>query len=443
MTTIIQRSNRRYITKKIIDLMIDFLRDNFKYNRLYNNINVTDRFSMTAAQLPCIIVRQTTNSATRTDYSDYMFDNFGRVQLTPLSADDDLVGNNIVRTNLPMTVDWSPLRPFDDSLPISPGYDIAEVAFTSGTGPFPSGATSTGVIITIPPPTTFMPSSILYIKETPINQWYYPGQESVNYSGTFSAAIGRTGPQFYFIYSGSTFSGVNVLPVSPDEYLVNPSGMSGVTIQLSDVLFAGDQYEIQTFIEDQFISERYGGKYDITISFDLYADSTLELQELTDFAESFLVQKKFDLWNKAGFNTNEWSKSSESEKAYLNEFIFQSSITIAGFTEWFEDRSSDVVTSIRVYPLPIGGYDQNGNSVQLMYFVPSGTSGLSALPGDAFDNGDWGAIGSGSYFAPIGISGSYVPQSGAVYTSIFNQFLPYSYPFYLPPSTAYWWRIQE
>jgi len=450
MTTIIQRSNRSFITKKIIDLMIDFLRENFQLNRLYNNIKITDRFSMTAAQLPCIIVRQTTNSAKRTHFDDFMFDVVGRAKLTPVSADNDLVGNNIQRTNLPLTVDWTPLRPFDDSIGIPNGYDISEVVFTSGTAPYPSGNDSTGIIITIPPPTTFTPSSILYIKETPINQFYYPGTQSINYSGTFNAAIGRTADQFYFIYSGSNFSGVNVLPVSPDEYLVNPSGMSGVTIQLNDVLFAGDQYQIETYAEDEFIAERYGGRYDITINFDLYADSTLELQELADFTEQFLVQKKFDLWDKAGFNTTEWSKGSESEKAYLNEFIFQASITTAGFTEWFEDKSADLVSSIVAYSIPIGGYDASGNSVQMLFFVPSGTSGLSALPADAFDGGIWGLppsglpiMTSGAYYAPIGVSGQYVEISGSTYTSIFNQFSPYDYPFILPPQTTGWWLTQQ
>lgn len=439
MPIIVRRSNRSLITKKVIDLMIDFLRDNFQYNRMYNNIKITDRFSRTAANLPAIVVRQTTNSGKRTDFTDYMYDIIGRVGITPLDADNLLVGNNVQRTNLPMTIDWVPLRPFDNTFGLPPGSDIMEVAFTSTSGTtFPSGI-STGIIVTVPPPTIFAPSSILYTKEDVLDPMYYPGVRAINYNGLFNLAIGRTNDQFYFIYSGNTYSDVYsgstiigtsgtgigpvILPVGADQYIVNPSGMSGVTIKLSDVLFAGDQYQIQTYAADAFIAERYGGYYNITINFDLYADSTLELQELTDFTERFLLERKFDLWDKAGFNSTSWSKGSESEKAYLNEFIFQSSVTIEGYTEWFEDRASDLVDNVIILPIPVGGYDISGNSVQMMYFVPSGSS-LPSLNGNLFSGGDWAPMGSGQYWAPVGVSGAYIPISGAVYNSIFYQLLP-------------------
>ncbi len=354
--------NRRIITKKIIDIFVDFLREKLATNKLYGNTRVSDRFQYEAALIPCVIIRQTSNTQRRIHYDDFMDDNFNRVQLIPVSGNDFIVGNNTQRVNLPITVDWNPNWAWDTSFPLPSGSDINRVVFTSGTPPLDTSNLNTGIIITVPPPSTFVPTSIERAQEAEtISPWTLQPVSNNIPSGTYSLAIGLTADQFYLIYSGTGMSGTGVIPIAGDDYVINPSGMpSGVAIKMNDVLFAGDQYVINTYTEPQFISERFGGVYDITINFDLYAMSTIEIQELCDAVEEFVVERKQELYNKFGLSLTSWSKGGESEEAHLNEFIFKASLSTQGFVEWHEDREIVIITEVSGLAIPTGGYTLSG-----------------------------------------------------------------------------------
>lgn len=349
---------RQIITKKIINIFIDFLRNNLSRNKLYNNVSVSDRFQYETALLPCVIIRQTSNTQRRTDFSDFMIDNYNRVQLIPLSGNNLIVGNNVLRDNLPITVDWNPNWAWDTTFPLPSGSDIGLVVYTSGTPPYDTTNLNTGIVITVPPPSNFIPISIEGANEIKsINPYTLKPVSNNIPSGAYNLAIGVTGEQYYLIYSGTGISGTNVLPVQPDEYIINPSGMpSGVAIKLDDTLFVGDQYLLNTYPTPQFISERFGGIYDITINFDLYAMSTIEIQELCDVVEHFLVTKKRELYNNFGLSLTSWSKGGESEEAHLNEYIFKASLTTQGFVEWHEDKPVRLITEATVTAIPVGGY---------------------------------------------------------------------------------------
>ena len=368
--------NRQLITKKIIDVFVDFLRLNVSTNKLYNNTKVTDRFAYETAQIPCVVIRQTSNTQKRIHYDDFIDDNLNRVQLIPISGNDTIVGNNTQRVNLPLTVDWNPTWNWDTSIPLPSGSDISHVVYTSGTPPYNTTDNTTGIIITVPPPSTFIPTSIERAQEAEIvNPLTYQLSLTTITSGTYNLAIGLTGDQFYLLYSGTGISETQVLAISPDEYIISPSGMpENVAIKMNDVLFAGDQYVLNTYEEPEFISERFGGMYDITINFDVYAMSTIESQELCDVIERFLVEKKQDLWNKYGLSLTAWSKGGESEEAHMNEYIFKASLTTQGFVEWHEDREITLISSIVCSGIPIGGYTLDGN-----YVVPgiSTTTGMN------------------------------------------------------------------
>lgn len=352
--------NRNIITVKVINLFVDFLKDNIATNKLYNNTKVSDRFAYDAAMIPAVIIRQTSNTQTRIHYDDFMDDYYDRVQLVQISGDNNLVGNNAQRVNLPMTLDWNPTWAWDTSIPLPSGSDISQVVFTSGTPPPPFNTTdiTTGAIITVPPPSTFLPTSIERAQEAEmVNPWTYQLAPTTITSGTYNLAIGLTGDQYYLLYSGTGISGTNVIPIKGDDYVIGPSGMpAGVAIKMNDVLFAGDQYLLLTNPEKQFISERFGGMYDITLNFDVYAMSTIECQELCDAVERFMVEKKMDLWNKYGLSLLQWSKGGESEEVHMNEYIFKASLTTQGRVEWHEDRDVTLITSVVVSGVPVGFY---------------------------------------------------------------------------------------
>jgi len=337
--------NRSIITKKIIDLAVMFLRENFATSKLYENVKITDRFSLTSAQIPCIIVRNTSNTQRRVHFDDLVEQIYSQVELVPTSTDNNLVGNNIERVNLPATVDWNPVRPFDQSIGLASGTDINVTIYTSGTAPYNQSIFTTGIIITVPSASTFNPISLIY----GVDEARLDGTPSPITSGaTYNLAVGLdlASDQFYLMYSGGSISGTNALPIQPDQYILNPSGMqSGVAIKISDVLFAGDQYTLNFYDSPQYIADRFGGIYNITLSFDCYAETTLEVQELTDLVERFLVEKKFALYDLAGINLISWSMGGQSEQPHVNEYIFQCSVTCECFNEWFDIRSVDKVTS--------------------------------------------------------------------------------------------------
>jgi len=173
--------NDSVITKKVIDLLVHFIRKNAKRSRLYEQTKVTDRFSLEAVRIPAVIVKNVSNTQRRTDYTDFIHDVHGRIELVPISGDNTLVGNNIIRTNLPESLDYDPRWAFDPTIgfpsgygfsgngfvgtgtiPANPSYDITEVVFTSQTGGNFSPDITTGIVVTLPPPATFEPSSMLY-----------------------------------------------------------------------------------------------------------------------------------------------------------------------------------------------------------------------------------------------------------------------------------------
>ena len=402
--------NRQIITKKIIDAFVDFLRDNIATNKLYNNTKVADRFSYDTAMIPCVIIRQTTNTQRRIHYDDFMTDYEDRVQLIPISGNDIIVGNNNQRVNLPISIDWNPTWAWDTSIPLPSGSDITQVLFTSGTAPYNTTDITTGIIIEVPPPSTFVPTSIERAQEIEsVNPYTYQPNPSTITEGTYVLAIGLTGNQNYLIYSGTGISGTMIVPIKGDDYVINPSGLpQNLSIKMNDVLFAGDQYVLNTYTEKQFIAERFGGMYDITLNFDVFAMTTLECQELCDAVERFLVEKKMDLWNKYGFSATSWSKGGESEEAHLNEYIFKANLTTQGFVEWHEDRELTLISSVVVSGIPIGGYTTNVIPVYNEQHVQSGE--LSGTRTQIL--GMSSAISISSVYSNI--SGASYPNSGSI-----------------------------
>ncbi len=363
---------QKLIAKKIIDSMVNFLRVQSRTSRLYQHTQITDRFSLEAAKIPSIIIRSTSNTQRRIDTTDFITDYQGRVKFIPIKADDDLVGNNLERVNLPQTLDYDPRWAFDPTIGYPTGTDITNAVFTNSTGSnFGSGVT-TGAIITLPPPNTFEPSSINWGLETYRLDGTANPIDPINGTGTHTIAVALSADQeqFYLVYSGDSISGTVVQPVDPDQFIVNASGLvpglSGTAIKLSDVLWAGDQYRIETYDTDQLVYGIYGGIYDISISFECYATSTIEAQELGDLVESFLVEKKKNPYDLAGINLINWSQNSGGELEYLTGHIFQSSVTVDLFVFWQEYRPVEIITSASGTAISSGIYSLTG-----AYVAPS------------------------------------------------------------------------
>lgn len=368
--------NRQIITKKIIDAFVDFLKSNVATNKLYNSTKVSDRFAYDTALIPCVIIRQTSNTQRRIHFNDYMKDWNNRVQLIPISGDNTIVGNNTERVNLPIQVDWNPTWSWDTSIPLPSGSDITQVIMTSGTPPYNTTDITTGIIIEVPPPSTFDPTSIERAQEAFLwNPYTWQNETSQITSGSYNLAIGLAEDQFYLLYSGTGISGTNYMNVQPEQMIINPSGMpSGVSIKLNDVLMAGDQYVLNTYTDPQFCAMRFGGIYDITLNFDVYAMSTIECQELCDAVERFLVEKKQDLWSMYGFTATAWSKSGESEETHLNEYIFKAALTTQGIVEWYRDESVPLITSVEFQAIPQGGYTTQPINISGESHIQSGIS---------------------------------------------------------------------
>jgi len=499
--------NNAVVTKKIIDLLVDFIRKNARRSKLYENTHVTDRFSLEAVRLPSIIVRNVTNTQRRTHYDDFIDDITGRIQLVPISGDSTLVGSNLVRTNLADSLDYDPRWAFDPTIGYPTGLDITAAIFTSQTGgSFNSGVT-TGMIITLPPPNDFDPASLVYGLESPLSDgsnnyggvpatnpinpnfrtvnstglilenhtnnifnplssgniqvplnlsvlpnytrqtinysitgtqnidlfspsttginavysgnnttygkypfsgigisgagWYQSGTSlqwtngiypnfsgaivagqipasgslygvDYNYYGpdvhTLAVALSADQEQFYLIYSGISLAGsIAIQPVDPGQYIVNASGLvpglSGTVFKLNDVLWAGDQYQALTFQQDQLNYAVYGGLYEMSISFECYANSTIEAQELGDLVEKFLVENKKQPYNADAFNLTAWSQGGQSEEEYINDHIFSTSVSVDGFRFWQEYRGADIITSVSGTAIPIGFYNNLGSYI--------------------------------------------------------------------------------
>ncbi len=352
----------KIISKKIVDALIDFFREKSSKNRLYESVKITDSFPQESANIPYVIISQNSNTQKRNDFTDFWRDNYNRVQLIPLLADNDLVGNNAQRVNLPQTIDFNPMWAWDTSVPLPSGSDISKVLFTSGTGPFDTQNISTGVIITVPKANTFEPTSIERAQEAIQIDPFTNLPVSNNMPDTeWVMAIGRTNNQFYLIYSGTafsgnTYSGISSLPVSPDDFLINPPNMpSGVSIKLNDVLSDGDQYILRTFTDPNFISERFGGLYNISLTFDVGALSTIERDEISDMIERFLVENKYDLYNSYGISLLSWSKGGNTQEPHLtNDYLYKSNISTEALVEWHEDRGITLIDSLSVVAIPIG-----------------------------------------------------------------------------------------
>lgn len=389
--------NHSIITKKMIDLLVDFIRKQAKGSRLYQQTQVTDRFSLEAAKLPSIIVRTVSNTQRRIHFDDFIDDIHGRVKLVPIQADNDLVGNNIERVNLPQTVDYDPRWAFDPSIGYPTGTDITEAVFTNTTGASFNSGVSTGIIITLPPPNTFDPNSLIWALEAP-RQDGTPNPIVPSGTGlhTIGVAISANQDQFYLVYSGDSISGTVIQAVDPDQYIVNASGLvpglSGTIIKLNDVLWAGDQYQVQTYSTDQLTYATYGGIYDTSISFECYAGSTIEAQELGDLIERFLVEKKKNPYDAAGFNLTGWSQGGQSEQEYINDHIFSTAVSCEGFIFWTDYRSADVITSASGIAIPSGIFLVSGQYIgpgvltNLAFTNPTYLGGLANLQGVNIQN---------------------------------------------------------
>ena len=375
--------NHSVVTKKIIDLLVGFLRTNARRSRLYTMTQISDRFDYEQTRVPAVIVKSVTNTQRRTHYDDFIVDEWGHTQLIPISGDSNLVGNNLQRNNLPDTLDYDPRYAFDPSIGYPSGVDITEGIYTGITGSsltgtsFNSGVT-TGIVINIPPATTYDPESIVYALDcprldgtpSPINP---PGGTGLH---TIAVALSDDQEQFYLVYSGTSLTGTVIQPVEPDQIIVNASGLvpglTGTTILLNDVLWAGDQYQIQTYNTDQFVYGVYGGVYDISIAFDCYAGSTIEAQELGDLIEGFLVYLKRDVKDLGGFNLTGWSQPGQAEADYINGHIFSCGVACEGFVWWQEYRSVDLITSASGTAIPVKSINVSGIATG---FTTTGGSG--------------------------------------------------------------------
>lgn len=322
--------------------------------------------------------------------------------------------------NLPATVDWTPNRPFDQSIPMASGTDINVTILTSGTAPYNESTYTTGIIITVPSSNTYQPVSLVYAIDEP----RLDGTPSpVISNSTYNLAIGMDLPneQAYLMYSGTGISGVNAIPITGNEYIINPSGMqSGVAIKVGDVLFAGDQYQLNFYDTPRYVADRFGGIYNLTLNFDCYAETTIEVQELTDFVERFLVEKKFDLYNLAGINWTATSMGGQTEQAHVNEYIFQCSISVECFNEWFDIRSNVLVSNIKNGIVPVGTYWTNvpemmsGTTLfssqsitSVDYLTTSGTASMSlniSPSTDIFNIYSGASLSSSTY--PLSASGT-------------------------------------
>jgi len=360
--------NRSIITKRIIDLTVELLKENLAKSRLYQHTDVSDRFALEAVQIPCVVVKSVSNNQKRVHFDDYIDDVNGKVDLIPFSADDAIYGNNVEQVNLPTDVNYDPRWPFDISIGYPSGTDINQTVYTSGA--VTNSGVDTGIIISIPAPSTFEPTSIVNATEYAGTDgpWSITGTNNYN----LAVSINSAKDQFYLAVSGTditgTFAppylnmgtGIVGFPVDPNQVIVDGSGLaaglSGTQIIMSDVLFAGDQYQLITYPTNRFLYEVYGGIYNISIAFDCYARTTIEAQELGDLVQRIFVEQKHKFYDKYGVVITSWNQGGQSERDYVNDHLFTSSVSSDMFIEWHEYRGLPTITAASGIALPNGVY---------------------------------------------------------------------------------------
>ena len=363
----INNFNRSIITKRIIDLASGFLKEYIAHSRLYQNTEVTDQMPLVPAQVPLIVINGTTNNQRRIHFDDFIQDAYGKVKLIPIAADDTLFGNNEVQVNLAATVSYDPRWPWDPTTGYPSGTDITNTVYQSA--PFNSGV-STGIIVTIPPASTYNPTSI----STAVTYGGVNSTWSITGTNTYNVAVSlnQANDQYYLAFSGNDITGTFVppyinmgtgvvgIPVDVNQIIVDGSGiaagLSGTQISLSDVLYAGDQYQIQTYPNNQFLYEIYGGIYDISMTFNCFHRTTLEAEELGDLVERIMVEKKLHFFDRYGVSFTSWSQGALANREYVNNHIFQSSVTVQGFVEWHDFRMLPLITSVSGNAIPTGIY---------------------------------------------------------------------------------------
>jgi len=355
--------NRSVITKKIIDLLVWSMREWISRNRLYRHTDISDRFSLEAAQIPSVVIRNVSNTQQRTHFDDYIQDIEGRVELIPLSADNQLFGNNIQSVNLPDNVNYDPRWPFDQTIGVASGVDITNAIYTSGT--ITNSGINTGIVITVPGSGVFDPVSI--VTATEYSGAYYGNVISTTNNYTLALSLNQSQDQFYLLVSGNDVlisgvpsTGVVALPVEPNQFVVDGSGiapgLTGTQLLMGDVLFAGDQYQLKTFATPRTTYSIYGGLYKMSVSFECYARTTIESQELGDLIQRFLVERKLYFYDQYGVSITSWSQGGQSEREYINEHIFQTSVSADMFIEWHDYRSVDLITGFSGIAIPYGLY---------------------------------------------------------------------------------------
>jgi hypothetical protein len=348
--------NRSVIAKRLIDITIGFLRGYLSRNRLYQHVDVSDRFSFEQVQIPCVVVKSVSNTQKRIHFDDFIEDYESRVKLTPIIADNNIFGNNMNQVNLPDNVSYDPRWSFDTTIGIASGTDINATVYTSGT--VTNTGTNTGIIITVPGANTFDPTSISFADE--IEGAYSPSVITGTNTYYLAIALNQAQDQMYLVISGTDMvSGVSI-PVEANQLIVNGSGvapgLSGTRIYLADVLFVGDQYQLDTYPDKIPTYSIYGGIYNANMTFECYAKTTIEAEELGDLVESILVERKLELYDRHGITSTSWGQGGGSEREYVNEYIFQSTVTSEMMKEWHEYRSIDLITGASGIGIPYGLY---------------------------------------------------------------------------------------
>lgn len=351
--------SKTIVTKRIIDVLVDFLKQNLSRNRLYRDTDISDRFGLEQVKIPRVIIRSVTNNQRRTDFGDFMDDYYSRVELIPITADSNLYGNNVQPVNLPKTLDYDPRWPWDISIGVPSGTDISATIFTTG-NTFNSGI-DTGIIITVPGPDNFDPSSIAFADEF-LQPAGFPSL--ITGTNSYTLTVGQTSTathdQMFLNVTGTDMTGTVALAVEPNQMIIDGSGiapgLSGTKIYMGDILFAGDQYVLNTTPVQTLTYEIFGGIYNMSISMDCYARSTIEAEELGDLIQRILVEKKLDFYDRTGASITAQSQGGGSEREYVNEHLFQTSVSIELFKEWQDYKSLTIIQSASGTAIPNGIY---------------------------------------------------------------------------------------
>jgi hypothetical protein len=355
--------NKSIVTKRIIDLLVDFFKAYTMKNRLYRHVDISDRFPLEQVQIPMIVIKSVSNSQRRIHFDDFIDDYESRVKLIPITADNDLFGDNLKQVALPETLDYDPRTPWDVTIGYPSGTDINKTIYRSGST-F-SSSINTGIIVTVPGAESFDPTSIVFADEPE----YQLLPTVITGTNTYNLAMALVNEpiqgqgQFFLMVSGTDMASGISIPVEPNQIIVDGSGiapgLTGTRMWMSDVLWAGDQYQLQVTPDKELAFAIYGGIYNMNISLECYARTTIEAEELGDLIERLLVEKKHIFYDKTGVSLTSWSQGGGSEKDYVNEHIFQSSVSLEAFVEWHDYRSVQTITSSEGIAIPSGLYIVN------------------------------------------------------------------------------------